>query len=92
MPLLTIAEITEKLAGIPLWKLSGENIERTVTLPGFPAAIAFVNRVAEAAEKANHHPDIDIRWNKVRLALSSHDAGGLTLRDFDLASVIDSLV
>ena len=68
------------------------NIERTVTFASFPAAIAFVNRVAEAAEKANHHPDIDIRWNKVRLALSSHDAGGLTDRDFRLAGVIDSLV
>jgi 4a-hydroxytetrahydrobiopterin dehydratase len=92
MPLLTAAEVTEKLAAIPVWKLAGENIERTVSFGGFPAAMAFVNRVAEAAEQANHHPDIDIRWNKVRLALSSHDAGGLTDRDFNLAAVIDSLV
>lgn len=92
MPLFTQAEVTEKLAGLPLWQLAAPNIERTVTFADFPAAIAFVNRIAEAAEKANHHPDIDIRWNKVRLALSSHDAGGLTERDFRLAAVIDSLV
>jgi 4a-hydroxytetrahydrobiopterin dehydratase len=53
--------------------------------------MAFVNQVAEKAEKAGHHPDIDIRYNKVRLALVSHDAGGLTERDFDLATGIDSL-
>ena len=92
MPLLTAAQVTEKLAAMPAWQLAGINIERTVTFPDFPSAIAFVNRVAEAAEKANHHPDIDIRWNKVRLALSSHDTGGLTQRDFSLAGVIDSLV
>ncbi len=92
MPLLTKPEIAEKLASVPAWELVGDNIERTVTFAGFPAAIAFVNRVAEAAEKANHHPDIDIRWNKVRLALSSHDAGGLTDRDFRLAMEIDPLV
>lgn len=92
MPLLSKPEVTEKLASVPAWELAGDNIERSVTFAGFPAAIAFVNRVAEAAEKANHHPDIDIRWNKVRLALSSHDAGGLTDRDFRLAGVIDTLV
>ena len=92
MPLFTQAEVTEKLTGLPLWQLAATNIERTVTFADFPAAIAFVNRIAEAAEKANHHPDIDIRWNKVRLALSSHDAGGLTERDFRLAAIIDSLV
>jgi 4a-hydroxytetrahydrobiopterin dehydratase len=92
MALLPNSEITEKLALLPLWQLAGSNIERTITFAGFPDAIAFVNKVAEAAEKANHHPDIDIRWNKVRLALSSHDAGGLTRRDFHLAEIIDSLV
>ncbi len=92
MPLLTTAEVSEKLAALRVWQLSGNNIERTVTFADFPAAIAFVNKVAAAAEKANHHPDIDIRWNKVRLALSSHDAGGLTERDFKLAGIIDSLV
>jgi 4a-hydroxytetrahydrobiopterin dehydratase len=92
MQLLTRDQITERLAGAPLWQLTGANIERTVSFADFPAAIAFVNRIAEAAENANHHPDIDIRWNKVHLALSSHDAGGLTQRDFKLAGVIDSLI
>jgi 4a-hydroxytetrahydrobiopterin dehydratase len=92
MPLLSPSQVNEKLASLPLWQFASTNIERTATFADFPAAIAFVNRVAEAAEKANHHPDIDIRWNKVRLALSSHDAGGLTELDFHLAGVIDSLV
>jgi 4a-hydroxytetrahydrobiopterin dehydratase len=92
MPLLTTSQVSEKLLTLSEWRLVGKEIERTITFAGFPAAIAFVNRVAEAAEKANHHPDIDIRWNKVRLALSSHDAGGLTERDFRLAGSIDALV
>ena len=56
----------------------------------FPAAISFVNRVADLAEKADHHPDIDIRYDRVRLRLSTHSEGGLTRRDFDLAAQIDS--
>jgi 4a-hydroxytetrahydrobiopterin dehydratase len=92
MPLLTTEQITEKLTGLPLWQLAGANIERVVAFADFPSAIAFVNRIAEAAEMANHHPDIEIRWNRVRLALSSHDAGGLTDRDFKLAGVIDTLI
>ncbi len=89
---LNSAEITAKLAAMPVWMLVGKNIESTLIFEDFSAAIAFVNRVAEAAEKANHHPDIDIRWNKVRLSLSSHDAGGLTNLDFNLADVVESLV
>ena len=88
MPLLTTAQVTEKLALMPVWQLAGGNIERTVAFADFPTAISFVNRVADAAEKANHHPDIDIRWNKVRLALCSHDAGGLTERDFQARPVL----
>jgi 4a-hydroxytetrahydrobiopterin dehydratase len=92
MPLLNTAEITKALSSLPDWQLSGKNVERTITFADFPAAIAFINRIAEAAEKANHHPDIDIRWNKVHLALSSHDAGGLTNLDFQLAEAINSLI
>jgi len=92
MALLSRVEVTEKLALLPDWQLAEETIERTLTFADFPAAMAFVNRVAEAAEKAGHHPDIDIRWNKVRLALTSHDAGGLTERDFNLAAVLNSLI
>jgi 4a-hydroxytetrahydrobiopterin dehydratase len=92
MPLLTASEVAEKLVPLPEWRLCGDVIERTMTFADFPAAISFVHRVAEAAERAGHHPDIDIRWNKVRLALSSHDAGGLTELDFGLAAEIDSLL
>lgn len=79
------------LARTPWWTLKGGHIERSFKFGGFPAAIDFVNRVAEAAETANHHPDIDIRWNKVTLRLSTHSAGGLTPLDFDLAAECDRL-
>jgi 4a-hydroxytetrahydrobiopterin dehydratase len=74
------------------WSLEGKEIVREWELKDFAEAIAFVNRVAEAAEKANHHPDILLHgWNKVRLALSSHSAGGLTAADFDMAQRFDEL-
>jgi len=66
-------------------------IHRTYQFKDFPAAMKFVNAVARAAEKAWHHPDIDIRWNKVTLALTTHDAGGLTEKDFSLAAKFDRL-
>jgi 4a-hydroxytetrahydrobiopterin dehydratase len=74
------------------WSLEGKEIVREWELEDFAQAIAFVNRVAEAAEKANHHPDILLHgWNKVRLALSSHSAGGLTAADFEMAQRFDEL-
>ena len=73
------------------WRLSDNSIERTLTFEGFPAAIEFVVRLARDAEEMNHHPDIDIRWNKVKLVLSTHSAGGLTDLDFLLARKIDKL-
>jgi 4a-hydroxytetrahydrobiopterin dehydratase len=74
------------------WSLEGKEIVREWELEDFAEAIAFVNRVAEAAEKANHHPDILLHgWNKVRLALSSHSAGGLTAADFEMAQRFDEL-
>ena len=76
------------LASYPGWDLDGETISRTFVLDDFGAAMGFVTRVAIAADKADHHPDIDIRWNKVRLALSTHEAGALTAKDTDLASEI----
>lgn len=91
MAVLNQEAILEKLASAPDWRLSEGEIVRHFVFADFVAAMKFVNRVAEAAEKANHHPDIDVRWNKVRLALTSHDAGGITQRDFDLASSIDRL-
>ena len=75
---------------LPGWKpVRGKEITRTYALPSFRAAIAFVNYVAELAEAAGHHPDIDIRYSKVTLTLSTHDAGGLTEKDLELAARID---
>ena len=73
------------------WAREGDELVANVKLHDFKAALAFVNAVGDAAEAANHHPDIDIRWNTVRLALSTHSAGGLTLLDLALAQVIDQL-
>jgi 4a-hydroxytetrahydrobiopterin dehydratase len=91
-PVLSAAEVDAALAdqGID-WERQGDQIETTVTLRDFAAALAFVNAVGADAEAANHHPDIDIRWNKVHLVLSTHDAGGLTVLDLALAAAIDRL-
>ncbi|MGA2321712.1 MAG: 4a-hydroxytetrahydrobiopterin dehydratase [Solirubrobacteraceae bacterium] len=93
MALLTDEEIDRRLAEHGDWQRGEEgSIVRELTFPDFEAAIAFVNRVAEKAEAANHHPDILIHgWNKLRLTLSSHSEGGLTDADFRLASEIDGL-
>lgn len=79
------------LAQHPEWKHEGGMIRRTYEAPSFLAGISFVEKVAQAAEKADHHPDIDIRWRKVTLALVTHDAGGLTFRDTGLAAEADRL-
>jgi 4a-hydroxytetrahydrobiopterin dehydratase len=91
MPLLGERIVASRLKSMPLWKLEGGALVRHCEFDNFVEAMHFVNSVAEMAEGAGHHPDIDIRYNKVRLALISHDAGGLTERDFDLAAGIDSL-
>jgi 4a-hydroxytetrahydrobiopterin dehydratase len=89
--LLSSDEITAQLGDLD-WSLDGKEIVREWELKDFAAAIAFVNRVAETAEEANHHPDILLHgWNKVRLALSSHSAGGLTQADFDMARRFDGV-
>jgi 4a-hydroxytetrahydrobiopterin dehydratase len=83
--------IESRLAGSE-WKREGEHIVRDWQLKDFGAAIAFVNRVAETAEELNHHPDIIIHgWNKVRLSVTNHSAGGLTEADFELAKRVDAL-
>ena len=80
------------MASDAVWRQEGESLVRDYELEDFKAAIAFVNRVADAAEEANHHPDILIHgWNKVRLTLSTHSADGLTQSDLDLARGIDGL-
>jgi 4a-hydroxytetrahydrobiopterin dehydratase len=88
---LSESKIIPALALIPKWKLSDATIVRTYEFKDFPAAIKFVEVVAVLAEEAWHHPDIDIRWNKVTLTLTTHDAGGLTEKDFALAQKFDKL-
>jgi len=92
MPVLSAEETRERLKVLPAWTLVNGEIVREVDLKDFVAAMGFVNQVAGRAEAAGHHPDIDIRYNKVRLALVSHDAGGLTERDFDLAVTIEAIL
>jgi 4a-hydroxytetrahydrobiopterin dehydratase len=89
--LLTEEEIAGGLAGIPLWRREGDAIVRSIRCPSFPNAIALVNRVAEAAEESNHHPDIDIRWRTVTFTLSTHASAGLTAKDLEMAAAIDRL-
>lgn len=91
MPGLEETQIAAALATVPQWSRRDNAIARTFQFKDFPAAVKFVNAVAVAAEEAWHHPDIDIRWNKVALTLTTHDAGGLTRKDFDLARQFDQL-
>jgi 4a-hydroxytetrahydrobiopterin dehydratase len=91
MSVLTPEMVQEKLRSLPQWNLEGVEIVRHYQFRDFVAAMAFVNQVAEKAEQAGHHPDIDIRYNQVRLGLVSHDKGGLTERDIRMAQTIDSL-
>jgi 4a-hydroxytetrahydrobiopterin dehydratase len=83
-------EIGTELARTPGWRRSGRAIERLYRFQDFRAAMAFVNRVASLAERANHHPDVTIRYNEVTLSVWTHSDGGLTLKDFTLARSIDS--
>ena len=92
MTTLSQAEIASLLTARPDWRIERGELVRTFQFETFPDALAFVNQVAGAAEHANHHPDIDIRYNRVRLGLVSHDAGGLTDKDFALAAAADKLV
>jgi 4a-hydroxytetrahydrobiopterin dehydratase len=90
-PLLSEAEIAERLGRVPEWRRDDTWIERMYEFPSFRDAIAFVGRLADVAEAADHHPNIDIRWKRVRLRLTTHAAKGLTFRDFDLAEQLDAL-
>lgn len=85
---LSKEEIRELLRDLPEWAYEEGKLVRFWTFADFTAAMNFVKRVARLAEEANHHPDIDIRYNRVKLALSSHDAGGITDRDSNLARSI----
>lgn len=92
MAALSADQITQRLSEVPEWKAQGGALFRAFSFADFVAAMLFVNRVAEAAEAAGHHPDIDIRYNKVMLNLSTHDAGGITNKDFELAAKFNRLV
>lgn len=87
---LTDDQVTARLPEIPEWERQGDEIVRSYQAPSFLEGVAFVGRLAELAEAADHHPDIDIRWRTVRIALTTHDAGGLSDLDFDLAAQIDA--
>lgn len=89
--LLNQPEIDQALAHLGGWSQARDKITRTFVLPSFPMALAFASAVGYLAEKADHHPDILIAYRKVTLTLSTHSAGGLTQKDFDLAAQIDAL-
>lgn len=91
MAVLTDSEVQQSLGSLPGWQRAGKAIQRVFEFPDFKAAMAFVNKIADAAEQANHHPDIDIRYNKVTMALISHDSGGVTQRDVRMAQRINQI-
>jgi 4a-hydroxytetrahydrobiopterin dehydratase len=91
MPSLSKEKIASLLISVPAWQIESGELTRTFSFSDFKAALDFVNKTGELAEQAGHHPDIDIRYNRVRLALTTHDAGGLTIKDFDLAATIDKI-
>ena len=86
---LTHDEIGEEMNDVPDWTHRAKVITRTYKFDGFPQSIAFVDQIAKRAQKLNHHPDIDIRYDQVTLELTTHDAGGLTENDFTLAEQCD---
>lgn len=88
---LTEGQIAERLAALHGWALENGMIVRTFTLKDFTAALAFVGAVGHLAEAAGHHPDITINYNRVKLALTTHDSGGITEKDFALATQINAL-
>jgi 4a-hydroxytetrahydrobiopterin dehydratase len=90
-PVLSDIEIQRALGQLPGWSRRAQVISKTYVMPTFPAGISFVARIADAAEAAQHHPDIDIRYTKVSIALSTHDSGGLTQKDIALALEIERL-
>jgi len=91
MPALTTKQVSLHLKGVPNWSKRAQTIIRTFTFEGFLKSIDFVNRIARKAQRINHHPDIDIRFNKVTLKLTTHDEGGITEKDFSLARQCDAI-
>ena len=92
MDILNKEQLESALAGLDDWAYKDESLMRTFRFADFVHAIDFVNRVAEVAEGRGHHPDIDVRYNKVTLHVSTHSAGGVTVRDVELATAAQRLV
>jgi 4a-hydroxytetrahydrobiopterin dehydratase len=91
MERLREGEIAQRLSRLPGWQVVSGILSRTFRFASFPEALTFVNQVGALAEEAHHHPDIDVRYDRVRLGLVTHDAGGLTEKDFELAEAADSV-
>jgi 4a-hydroxytetrahydrobiopterin dehydratase len=92
MSALSPEQIAAKLSSLPSWRVEKGELTRTFQFEDFRGSMSFINRLADLAEEAGHHPDIDIRYNRVRLGLTTHDAGGITAKDFDLAAKTDLLL
>jgi 4a-hydroxytetrahydrobiopterin dehydratase len=92
MPALTTKQVSRHLKAVPNWSKRAQTILRTYKFEGFLNSIAFVNRIARKAQKADHHPDIDIRFDKVTLKLTTHDEGGINKKDFFLARQCDGVL
>lgn len=90
MPAMAKDEVKARLESLPGWERDGDEIEKKFRFADFKASMAFVNRVADLAEAVDHHPDISIKYNRVKLTLSTHSEGGVTEKDFALAAQIDA--
>lgn len=91
-PKLDDGAITKALETLPGWAREGDRIVRRVELPTFRAAVALVNRIADLAEGADHHPDLHLSWRRLSIELTTHDSGGITARDVHLARVIEDVI
>jgi 4a-hydroxytetrahydrobiopterin dehydratase len=91
MARLSDEEIDERLSGLEGWERDGDAIRRTFKLDDFKGSVDFVNRLTPEAEGMNHHPDLEISWNKVTVSITTHSEGGLTENDFELAGRISRL-
>ena len=89
---LSDIEIQRELGSLSGWARKGDALVKTYVFDTFPEGITFVNQAAAEAERAQHHPDLDIRWTKVTVALSTHDAGGISLLDIEMARYLEKLV
>jgi 4a-hydroxytetrahydrobiopterin dehydratase len=88
---LTEDEIQQHLAQLPGWQVEGVTLRKTYRFPSFVKSMEFVNQLAQIAESVQHHPDIDIRYDKVTIGLTTHDSGGITANDIELAATADDL-